>query len=314
MKQLAAVIFGTMLCCLAISGLAANKKATFAGTWIINADESDAYATGTTTSNLGASGGMGGFGGGMGGFGGGMGGMGMGGGGMIGGGGGMIGGGGGGGFGGGGGGFGGGGGGFGGGGGGFGGGMGGGMRSFGGGGLMGGFGGGMGGMRGMRTIAGAGGGAQTSIQGSSAPMVIKQTDDEIQIINMVNGEEVVETYNLDGKKHSEMIVWEDGSVAGGTRIGGRAGQQRRTAIGQRVKRITQAKMSKRTLKISQVTELPNGKNKLSKDGKTLTVKIDTTTPSGSIGVNNSVDTGSTTMTTQKLVFDREEIEEKDTKS
>ena len=75
MKQLATVIIGLVIGCLTFSSFAGNPPANFSGTWVIDAEKSDPFPSGSTTTNLGSGGmGMGGMGGGMG-----MGGMGMGG-------------------------------------------------------------------------------------------------------------------------------------------------------------------------------------------------------------------------------------------
>jgi hypothetical protein len=63
MKQLAAVAIGLAVFCLTFGAFAANKPISFAGTWIIDPQKSDAFAKSSTSANIGAMGGMGGMGG-----------------------------------------------------------------------------------------------------------------------------------------------------------------------------------------------------------------------------------------------------------
>jgi hypothetical protein len=287
MKQITAVIIGLAVFCLTLSVFAANKPISFTGSWILDPEKSDPFPVTNSSGGMGM-GGMGGMGGGMGGMGGGMGGMGGGMGGMGGGRGGM--------------------------GGGMGG-MGGGMGGMGGG--MGGVGGGMGGMGGGMGRGGMGGGmgggmakeAPGSLQGSSAPMVIEQSETEIRITNTVRGILIVDTYKLDGKTVNEVVDQQPGF--GG---GGRAGfGQQQQPTGEKVPRATLAKLSKGTLDVKEVTSTSYGKSTvkktftLSKDGKVLTMRISTTTsaPTSGMGGMGGMGGGGGSSTSQKLVYNKQ---------
>jgi hypothetical protein len=182
----------------------------------------------------------------------------------------------------------------------------GGMGGFGGGGF-----GGVGGMGGMgSSIASEVPGSQ---KGTSAPMVIEQTETEMRITNTINGRQFVDTYKLDGKTVSEMVEQQPGEAGGG------AGYGQQQVIGIKIPRTTQAKLnkSKGSLDVKEVSTATNGKRTvkttlaLSKDGKVLTVKIAISTSSmpnsgmsryGGMGGGTS----SVTSQTQKLVFNKQE--------
>jgi hypothetical protein len=178
---------------------------------------------------------------------------------------------------------------------------------------MGGMGGGIGGMGGGIGRGGMGGGmageAPGSQHGASAPMVIEQTETEIRITDTVRGKQVVDTYRLDGKTVNEMVDQQPGF--GG---GGRAGfGQPQQPTGEKVPRSTLAKLNKGTLEIKEVSSSSNSKYTvkktftLSKDGKILTMKISTTTsaPTGGRGGGMGGMGGGSTITSQKLVYNKQ---------
>jgi hypothetical protein len=189
---------------------------------------------------------------------------------------------------------------------------------FGGGGFGGGGFGGMGGMGGMGRFGGGMGSSITSEvpgsqKGTSAPMVIEQSETEMRIINTINGKQYIDTYKLDGKTVSEMVELQPGE-------GGSAGYgQPSQVIGVKIPRTTQAKLnkSKGSLDVKEVSTASNGKRtvktalSLSKDGKVLTLKISTSissTAGSGMGGYGGMGNASTSITsqTQKLIFNRQE--------
>ena len=129
-------------------------------------------------------------------------------------------------------------------------------------------GGGMGGGIPGGSGRGFGRGPQSTAQ--SAPMVIEQRETELRIsrTGVVMGKEtpVLESYLLDGAEHTQM-----------TQLSGSPDP---------VKVVTSAKLKKNSLQVRITIHGPNNKTEvkkefsLSKDGKTLTVKSQNTTPMG----------------------------------
>lgn len=144
------------------------------------------------------------------------------------------------------------------------GGMGGGMGGPPGGGMGGPGGGGFGGPGG----GGRGPGGQPSQPSEPPPLVIKQTESEIEIASTTKGMggkdfPIIENFKLDGKDKEDMVP-----VMGSQNT---------------VKRITQVSLKKNKLQVKQKTKNPAGDNEtkkeysLSKDGKQLTLFTKTTT-------------------------------------
>jgi hypothetical protein len=146
------------------------------------------------------------------------------------------------------------------------------------GGMGGGFPGGMGG--------GFPGGKPGQPAAEPAPLVIQQTESEIQIKNMVKGmggadTPIVESYKLDGKELVEMVPAPNSPKP--------------------LKRTTKVSLKKNKFQVKQTTATPQGDNEikrdysLSKDGKKLTLNIKTTIGMGLVVMQ----------TVQKLVYNRQ---------
>lgn len=159
-----------------------------------------------------------------------------------------------------------------------------------GGGFLGGMGGGFPGGMGGGFPGGIGGGFPKSKADQPprepAPLVIEQTESEIQIKNVVKGmggadTPIVDTFKLDGKELVEMIPVPNAPKP--------------------LQRKTKVSLKKNKLQIKQTTATSQGDNEykrdysLSKDGKKLTLNIKTT-----IGMGLMV-----MQTEQKLVFNRQ---------
>ncbi len=142
----------------------------------------------------------------------------------------------------------------------------------------------MGGMGGMGPMGGRGfGGAMPKIE--PAPLVIKQTDDEFQIVsgNIINGQPNLteEVYKLDGEEKIQELPIEGSEDV--------------------IKYATKVELKKDKFKIRSKRSSPQGTNEvkkeyaLSKDGQLLTIKTKTTNQSGHMVMQ----------TEQKQVYDKQ---------
>jgi hypothetical protein len=124
-----------------------------------------------------------------------------------------------------------------------------------------------------------GGGAKPPVE--NPPLIITHTGDSIRIHNTAFGRTIIEDYTLDGNKVEEMVPVPKSN--------------------EQAKKTTRARIRGNRIQIEEETRLPQGKSEikkefsLSKDGKTLTLKIEQSTPMGTM----------TSRTEQKLVYNRQ---------